>query len=186
MRALLLALVAVTAALVACSSDPAPSCGDLGRSVSCACPGGAQGAQECGPQGVWSACVCPAGDAGADVVAVTDGAREAAVDAANDAPTADVVAVADAGGDAAADVPTCDANLERDPMNCGRCGNVCPRGGCWRGVCQPGVCPTPPRPGAGSCTRNEDCAPCLGNTDPQAFVPCCSGGSCAVAEVCSG
>lgn len=103
-------LLALVVATLACGSEPPPSCGAIGRSAPCACPGGAQGAQECGPQGVWGVCVCPDGgaaEAGADagqdapgLEAAVDAPVEAGIDAAADAsPAAD----AD-GGDAVADV----------------------------------------------------------------------------------
>lgn len=62
---------AAVVALAACTGEPPASCGALGRSASCPCPGGAEGAQECGPSGVWTACVCPP-DAGA----LPDASRE--------------------------------------------------------------------------------------------------------------
>src|SRR5574343_994830 len=92
MRVAVLLLVAL---LFGCASEPPASCGALGRVESCACPGGARGAQECGPLGVWTACACPGADAGPE---------------AGDAPSppVDGPAAPDAGVDgpeAATDVP---------------------------------------------------------------------------------
>lgn len=113
MRSLAL-MVAVFSALVACAGEPPASCGALGRVESCACPGGAQGAQECGPLGVWSACVCPGADAGADAPGdapppPVDG--PAVPEAGADAPeaAADAPAPLDGPREAAADAPALDA-----------------------------------------------------------------------------
>lgn len=75
-RVLLLAL----AALVACSSDPAPTRACTpGAQVACACPGGAASVQVCAADGSGlGACACSVADAGAD--AAPDARPEAAVD----------------------------------------------------------------------------------------------------------
>lgn len=123
-----------------------------------------------------------------------DGGPEAAVDAPQGPEGgADAAPPPDAPGDAAPrpdappdavagdSPPACAADLQRDPMNCGRCGNVC-AGGCWRGVCQPGVCPLPAMPGGPACTSNDGCAPCLRASTNRALVPCCNRGACALVE----
>lgn len=131
MKTFALALLAL--GLAACS-DSTAAC-DPASTPACGCPGGAQGRQTCAPFGAAPACVCPTVDAGGDVVAS---------DGATDVLAADVVldrVAVDAPAEAAVDVPACDADTRSDPMNCGRCGNVCPlpphlqRVFCTRGEC---------------------------------------------------
>ncbi len=147
------ALLVLVVATLACAAEPPASCGAPGRVMACACPGGAQGAQECGPGGAWSVCACPDGgateagaDAGGDVQ--FDAAGPDAVDAS---PAADV----DGGGDAPAipedngGCPFGMADCDRNPANgcevdlrttyehCSACGRSCSGA---RSVCVDGVC----------------------------------------------
>lgn len=168
-----LAVAALVAfALTACGAEPAPSCGAIGRSAPCACPGGAQGAQECGPLGVWGACACPGADAGAETAAPDappppvdgPGVPEAGVDAPEVA--ADAPAPLDGPTDAAGDASVCPqgwgecspgacVNLASTAAHCGRCGAACsPMWRCERGSC---VSPTGVTcdPGRADCDRNE-------------------------------
>ena len=176
----LLALLALVVATLACGSEPPPSCGAIGRSAPCACPGGAQGAQECGPQGVWGVCVCPDGgalEAGADAAADAgpdngpDVTTEAGVDAAPmDAPAeADADAAADTPGDplpptedALADggcpegfamcVGTTCNNILTSRMWCGSCRTLCgPLSECFGGRCVTRSSGVSCEPGRGDC-----------------------------------
>lgn len=110
---LLAPLTALLACALGCAGEPPATCGAIGRSVSCACPGGIMGAQECGPAGVWGACACPGSDGGTDVpglevaadVAVADAApADAGPDDSEASPPPDV-AVTDAPPDAVSDAP---------------------------------------------------------------------------------
>lgn len=176
--AMLAALVAF--ALAACGAEPAPSCGVIGRTAPCACPGGAQGAQECGPLGVWGACVCPGADAGTDAGAPdappppVDGPAgpEAGVDAPEVA--ADAPAPLDGPADAAPDgplPPTADAqadggcpegfamcvgttcnNILTSRMWCGSCRTLCgPLSECFGGRCVTRSSGVSCEPGRGDC-----------------------------------
>jgi hypothetical protein len=159
-----LAVALVSTFLAACGSDVPPSCGQVGRSAACACPGGTQGAQECGPFGAWSICACPG---------AADAAPEAGADAAQpaDAPVAaeagaDALAVADAATDAPTEASACPAgwgecspgacvSLATTAAHCGRCGAACSPS--WR--CERGTCVSPSGvscdPGQADCDRNE-------------------------------
>ena len=141
------ALLAPVALLLACGSEPAPSCGTIGRSSPCACPGGAQGAQECGPGGVFAACVCPDGgalEAGADV-APADAAPDNGADVTTDAGDA-----GDAGADATSDAPRDAAPFGVCPS--GRDGE-CPAGGVCLGTVCYRICED-----AGACAEGEECS----------------------------
>ena len=112
---LLALLTALLACALGCAGEPPATCGAIGRSVSCACPGGIMGAQECGPAGVWSACVCPGSDGG------TDAGADAAGDAPQptpDAPALDALSVdaplSDAPVDASADAGVDRADVTTD------------------------------------------------------------------------
>lgn len=157
--ALLLALVV---AVLACGSEPPPSCGAIGRSAPCACPGGAQGAQECGPLGVWSVCVCPDGGAlegGAEVGA--DGAigPETGVDA----PRADDVSMdgpSCAPGFADCDRSAangCEVDLRASVAHCGRCGNACAAGVNASPTCEAGTCRSTCTVGFADCNDTPGC-----------------------------
>lgn len=186
MRTTAAALALLSALTCSCAGDVAPP-GDAaaegpgpvgctpGRVEVCPCPGAPSGgSQACGGDGTFGACVCP--DAATVDLAVAADGPDASPDAAG------LDAVADLEVAAPVDVaPACDANLERDPMNCGRCGNVC-RGGCWRGVCQSGMCPGIIAPGQGTCVRHDDCASCLSRGTSQLLVPCCINRGCAIVE----
>jgi len=159
--AMRVAVLLPVALFFGCASEPPASCGAIGRVESCACPGGAQGAQECGPAGVWTACVCPGADAGpeagdasappvdgptapdavadgpgaaADVPAPPDGPPEAAVDVAPDAsPLVCSAPMADCDGVAS---NGCEVDTRASPLHCGQCGRPCaaPRE-CTNGIC---------------------------------------------------
>lgn len=135
--AALLALLALVVATLACGSEPPPSCGAIGRSAPCACPGGAQGAQECGPQGVWGVCACPDGgalEAGADGGA--DAGRESGVDRDAVVTPVDVDPGCDGGAPTRCGGACIDLN--HDGANCGACGRACAGvlSECVFGVCQ--------------------------------------------------
>jgi len=175
----------VAFALVACGAEPAPSCGAIGRSAPCACPGGAQGAQECGPLGVFSACICPDGgglEAGAD-------ADAAPADAGPD-NGADVTT--EAGGDAAPmDAPVCPpgfADCDRSAANgcetdlrasitsCGACGTICQPAANATPACVAGACRTTCSAGFADCNDQPGC-----ETDVTTVLNCGGcGASCPV------
>jgi len=60
-------------------------------------------------------------------------------------------------------------NLQNDPFNCGKCGNVCmgTTSYCTGGMCQAPICATPP--GAGVCSPNSSC---------------CGAGCCGPGQLC--
>ena len=143
--------------LAACSSSPTLPPRDCtpGQASTCACVGGAAGAQTCGADGVLGACVCPdAGGSGADVERPGDAV-------AGDAPD-----VAAAPTDAPGDVPATATDDGRDP----RCGPgtlvMCLPGSCWDLQTSNGRVPA------------THCGAC-GNACPEA-APECVGGRCTV------
>lgn len=138
----MLAILALLLVLVGCAAEPPASCGALGRVAACACPGGAQGAQECGPFGVWGACACPSTDAGAEAAAPdappppVDG--PGAPDAGADAP--EVAADASAPPDGPTDAPAEAAAPDAPSRPCSvvsDCGTLRPG---WAPSCVAGGC----------------------------------------------
>ncbi len=124
-------LVVLVGLLVACGSEaPTGARCEIGRAQSCACAGGATGAQECSPAGVWSVCSCAAPvDAGGDAVQLDGTAVDVGADA-SPAADVDVAVVVDAPPDAAqldaapdgvqldasADAPSVPADIGPPPM----------------------------------------------------------------------
>lgn len=176
MRLLALWLLLVVAALGCAAPSPViptpcdPACAPGFQCLAGGCYAPADGGPLDGPQDAPQD--APQGpEGGSDAPTVPD----AAPDALPGPPDASDGGVMDTGP------PPCDADLMRDPMNCGRCGAAC-AGGCWRGACQPGVCPLPPRPGAPACATHDDCAACLRASTSPALVPCCNRGACTLTE----
>lgn len=174
-------IAALLVALAACSASPAISPRDCtpGATSACACPG-ASGVQTCGADGTLGACVCA--DAGGvdavssrldvtpfpdrlgsapDVVdaSVAPGA-DGAVGAADAPELPDVVDAGELDAGSTADAGQGDAecplfvDVASDPMNCGRCGNVCPAGPNEMPRCNLGGCAGRCLPGFQQCDTN--------------------------------
>lgn len=185
-------------------TDPA-NCGG------CAGGGGADagvGGRACGPD---EACVdgtcragCPAGQIMCDAFCVDPLTDRGHCGASGDCTGANAGAMCPSGqicvaGACATSCPDGEAIcgdfcvfLERDPLNCGACDNVCPMPPASHGVCVSGVCDFICDTGRADCntdsvdgcevTLTDDPANCgaCGNVCPEApsSTPACTGGSC--------